>query len=66
MKRNFTDKSKEEIFPLYKSLVRPHLEYCCQICNPNYNKDIDLSRGYVWNKIILKKIWNNFSVLFHM
>ena len=27
IKRNFTDRSKEVIIPLYKSLVRPHLEY---------------------------------------
>ena len=45
IKRNFTDRSKEVIIPLYKSLVRPHLEYRCQIWNPNYNKDIDLVEG---------------------
>ena len=42
IKRNFTDRSKEVIIPLYKSPVKPHLEYCCQIWNPNYSKDIDL------------------------
>jgi len=26
MKRNFTDKFEVAIIPLYKSLVRPHLE----------------------------------------
>jgi len=25
------DKSKDTVMPLYKSLVRPHLEYCCQV-----------------------------------
>jgi len=28
IKRKFTDRTKETILPLYKSLVRPHLEYC--------------------------------------
>ena len=28
IKRNFTDRSKETIMSLYKSLVRPHLEFC--------------------------------------
>jgi len=27
IKRNFVDRTKETILPLYKSLVRPHLEY---------------------------------------
>ena len=43
--QNFIDKSKEVTIPLYKSLVRPHLEYRCQIWNPNYSKDIDLVEG---------------------
>ena len=45
IKQNFTDRSKEVIIPLYKSLARLHLEYCCQIWNPNYNKNIDLVEG---------------------
>jgi len=44
IKRNFTDRSKETI-PLYKSLVRPHLEYCCPVRNPHYIKDIKLLEG---------------------
>jgi len=28
IKRNFVDSSKETALLLYKSLVRPHLEYC--------------------------------------
>ena len=45
IKRNFIDRSKETIIPLYKSLVRPHLEYCCQIWIPYYKKDIKLIEG---------------------
>jgi len=29
IKRNFVDRSKDTILALYKSIVRPHLEYCC-------------------------------------
>ena len=42
IKHNFADRSKETIIPLYKSLVRPNLEYCCQVWNPYFNKDIKL------------------------
>jgi len=31
IKRDFVDRSKETVISLYKSLVRPNLEYCCQI-----------------------------------
>ena len=39
--RTYSCKSKENILCLYKSLVRPHLEYCCQIWRPYHQKDID-------------------------
>ena len=45
IKRNFIDRSKETIIPLYESLVRPHLEYCCQIWSPYYKKDIKFIEG---------------------
>jgi len=45
IKRNFTDRSKETIMPLYKSVVRPHLEYCVPIWSPHYQKDIELVEG---------------------
>jgi len=42
IKRNFVDRSKDTIISLYKSLVRPNLEYCCQIWSPYYKKDMKL------------------------
>jgi len=52
IKSSFIDRSKV-IIPLYKSLVRPRLEYCCQIGShipalqqcPYYKKDIKLIEG---------------------
>ena len=40
--RTISDKSKGTVLQLYKSLVRPHLEYCIQAWRPHYQKDIDL------------------------
>ena len=31
IRRNITYKDKKLIIPLYKAIVRPHLEYCIQI-----------------------------------
>ena len=39
--RNFKCKAKKIILPLYKSFVRPHLDYCVQAWRPHYRKDID-------------------------
>ena len=41
IKRNITFKSKENMVRLYKSLVRPRLEYCVQAWNPYLQKDIE-------------------------
>jgi len=45
IRRNFIDRSKETIIPLYKSLVRPHLKYCCEIWSTCCKKDTKLIEG---------------------
>ena len=40
--RTFECKNKDIIVKLYKSLVRPHLDYCCQAWRPHLIKDIML------------------------
>ena len=40
--RSFTFKTKDNILQLYKSLVRPHVEYCIQVWRPHLVKDISL------------------------
>ena len=39
--RTFTYRTSEVLLPLYKSLVRPHLEFCIQAWPPFLSKDID-------------------------
>ena len=42
IRRNITYKEKSLIVPLYKAIVRPHLEYFTQEWNPHLRKDIDM------------------------
>ena len=42
LKRNITSRKMEIILPLYRTLVRPHLEYCVQFWNPYLIKDIKM------------------------
>ena len=41
IRRNIIYKEKQLIVPLYKAIVRPHLEYCIQAWRPYRKKDID-------------------------
>ena len=40
--RTFECKDKKIILTLYKSLVRPHLDYCCQVWRPHLQGDIKM------------------------
>ena len=42
IRKSITSKSKEIILPLYRGLVRPHLEYAVQFWSPFLKKDIEL------------------------
>ena len=42
IRRIIVYKEKELIIPLYKTIVRPHLEYCIQAWRPYRKKDIDM------------------------
>ena len=39
---NITYKEKSLIVPLYKAIVRPHLEYCIHAWSPYLRKDLEI------------------------
>ena len=41
IRRTIMYKEKQLIVPLYKAIIRPHLEYCIQAWRPYRKKDID-------------------------
>jgi hypothetical protein len=53
IKRTMTYQSADILLPLYKTLVRPLVEYCTPAWSPHYSKD----------KIILEKIQHRFTRL---
>ena len=42
IRRSFTCKDEQTIIQLYKSLIRPHLEYCIQAWRPYLTQDIEM------------------------
>ena len=54
VKRTIQSRDPIVLLSLYKSLVRPHLEYCCSAWNPYYEK----------NKCLLEKVQHRFTRLF--
>ena len=42
IRRNITYQEKSLIVPLYKAIVRTHLEYCIHAWSPYLRKDIDM------------------------
>ena len=41
IKRGFRNKSRAVMLPLYKSMVRPYLDYCVQAWKPHFRMDLD-------------------------
>jgi len=52
--RTIKYKNQEVLMNLYKSMVRPHLEYCCAVWSPHYIKD----------KQMLEKVQHRFTRMF--
>ena len=54
IKRTLVNNDRRILLALYKSIVRPHLEYCCSAWAPHYVKD----------KELLEKVQHRFTRLF--
>jgi len=49
IKRSVIGSRKEVILPLYSAMMRHHVEYCVQMWNPRYDRNVDLL-GHVQRK----------------
>ena len=54
VKRTIKHRHPDMMVRLYKSLVRPHLEYCSPVWSPHYRKDV----------ILLEKVQHRFTWFF--
>ena len=54
--RTFENRSKEIILQLFKSLIRPHLDYCIQAWRPHLVKDIEVLEKVQWRAT--RMIWD--------
>jgi len=54
LKRTVKYRNPDILMRLYKSLVRPHLEYSSPVWSPQYRKD----------KLLLEKVQHRFTLLF--
>jgi len=46
IKRTITYKDLKVMLNLYKTLVRPHVEYCVSAWSPHYKKDKELLKRF--------------------
>jgi ribonucleases P/MRP protein subunit RPP40 len=54
VKRTIHHRNPDLLVRMYKSLIRPHLEYCSPVWSPHYNKD----------KSLLERVQHRFTHLF--
>jgi len=54
VKQTIKHRHPDMMVQLYKSLVRPHLEYCLPVWSPHYRKDV----------ILLQKVQHRFTRFF--